>query len=262
MCGDRSTPRTQCLCARKSGNLRWHQRLVWRLDMGAGNPLAATGDTPDAARSYLAGVLGTHFDAERVDAFLAASPPMVRFFHENTRLRFDLGVQIPDTYSDLPSAGQGSRSVIAKPFDLRALGADVKRLAAPLRETTFLGMTIQSGPDLKAFLTTTRSLRSAAYVSRRVACHLWEVARYGRGMQARNGLALVGRLLSSALERDVRVQTQSPVARLLTESGRVIGVETHHASAYSHAAQSSWPAVGFHTTGLVDRVCSNGTSTI
>ncbi|WP_346346588.1 FAD-dependent oxidoreductase [Thetidibacter halocola] len=174
-------------------------------------------------RRYLSAVLGNGFDADRVDAFLAAAPEMVDFFETRTALRFDCGARIPDTYGDLPGAGTGGRSVIAQPFDGRALGADIALLRRPLPETAFLGMTIQAGPDLRAFLTATRSVSSALYVAQRLGRHLWDLARHGRGMQLRNGNALVARLLKSARDAGVDIRPSHPVQRLTRDADGVTG---------------------------------------
>ncbi len=190
------------------------------------NPLAKrAGIDEDAAmpRAYLRNVLGPHFDASRVDAFLDAAPRMVEFFEQQTALQFEGGTTIPDTYGILPGAGMGGRSVIAAPYDARALGPLVARLRKPLRETTFHGLTIQAGPDLRAFMNVTRSPRAFAYVARRVTRHVADLAFHGRAMQLRNGLALVARLLRSAADLGVDLRSESRVARLLTGDGRVTG---------------------------------------
>ena len=68
----------------------------------------------------------------------------------------------------LPGAGTGGRSVIAKPFDGRALGPALRLLRRPLRETSFHGMTIQAGADLRAFMSMTRSFYAFTHVTARI----------------------------------------------------------------------------------------------
>ena len=88
--------------------------------------------------------------------------------------------------------------MIAAAYDGRRMGALIDLLRPPLRETSFWGMTIQAGADLRAFLTMRRSARSLAHVTMRVGRHLWDLARHGRAMQLRNGQALVARLMVAA----------------------------------------------------------------
>ncbi len=204
------------------GTTAWSGGWIW----APGNPLAQRAgifEDVELPRTYLRHVLGSHFDAARVDAFLAAAPRMVAFFEQHTALRFESGTAIPDTYGNVPGAGTGGRSVIAQPYDARELGELVHRLRHPLRETTFRGLTIQAGADLRAFMNVTRSPRALAHVTRRVTRHFIDLARHGRAMQLRNGSALVARLLRSAADRGVDLRASAPVSRLLLEDGHVRG---------------------------------------
>ncbi|MCA8880787.1 MAG: FAD-dependent oxidoreductase [Rhodobacteraceae bacterium] len=205
------------------GTTAWSGGWIWC----PGNPVAHRAGIRDdkaAARQYLQAVTGNHFDPLRVDAFLDAAPEMIAFFEQKSAVEFDGGLKIPDTYGHLPGAGTGGRSVIARPFDARALRDDLALLRKPLPETTFLGMTIQAGPDLRAFMTMTRSFRSCLYATRRTLRHCLDLLLHGRGMELRNGAALVGRLLLSARAKGVNIRTNTSVGGLIVESGRVSGV--------------------------------------
>ncbi len=205
------------------GTTAWSGGWIW---CPGNEPAQRAGltEVPEAPLTYLRAVTGNHFDEPRVRAFLQAAPQMVAFFETETALQFEGGLKIPDTYGHQPGAGMGGRSVIAKPFDGRALGAAIDLLRLPLPETTFKGMTIQSGPDLRAFMTMTRSVKSFAYVTNRVVRHFWDLARYRRGMSLRNGSALIGRLLRSALDRGVVIKTDTVVLTLTQSGGHVGGV--------------------------------------
>jgi succinate dehydrogenase/fumarate reductase flavoprotein subunit len=130
---------------------------------------------------------------------------------------------IADTYGNTAGAGTGGRSVIAAPYNARGLGDLVQRLRRPLRETTFMGMTIQAGPDLGAFMNVTRSPQAFIHAGRRFSRHLVDLAFHRRGMQLRNGLALVGRLLQSAADLGVDLRTSAPAIRLLRDGDGVRG---------------------------------------
>lgn len=190
------------------------------------NPLAVRAgivEDIDAPRTYLKQVLGNHFNASRVDAFLQNGPEMVSFFERETQLQFADGNGIADIYGALPGAGTGGRSVIAAPYDARALGSMIDLLRRPLRETALFGLPIQAGADLAAFLTATRSLKSAAHVTKRLMKHARDLALHGRAMQLVNGSALVARLLASARQTGVRIETGMKAIRLQANEGRVIG---------------------------------------
>ena len=207
------------------GATAWSGGWMW----APGNPLArAAGVHEDVeqVRSYLRAALGADHDAARVDAFLAAAPEMVRFFHEQTALTFVPGATICDVYGDLPGAGTGHRSVAPAPVDGRALGDDVLvKLRHQLYETSFLGMGIMAGPDLARFLSASRgNPRGLLHAGRRVGRHVYDLTTRRRGLQLVNGTALIGRLLRSALDLGVDVRVSSPVTELLRADGRVTGV--------------------------------------
>ena len=205
------------------GTSAWSGGWIWC----PGNPHAAKAGYENpraAAETYLRALLGNHFDPERTGAFLDGAPEMVGFFETNTSLAFDGGFPIPDTYGHLPGAGLGGRSVIAKPFDGRKLGRNIRLLRRPLRETSFRGMTIQAGADLRAFMTLTRSFSAFRHVTKRVLRHVFDLAFHGREMDLRNGNALTARLLHSALEKGVTFRLGTEALELLTEAGRVSGV--------------------------------------
>jgi succinate dehydrogenase/fumarate reductase flavoprotein subunit len=182
----------------------------------------------DAPRRYLQAVLGNRFDRARVDAFLDTGPAMVEFFDTQTSLQFDDGNAIQDIYGDLPGAGTGGRSVIARPIDGRRLGSLLKLVRRPMRETSLWGLPIQAGADLRAFLTATRKLKSFSHVLRRVARHLYDLARHGRAMQLANGSALVARLVVSGGALGVTFKHGCAATALLIEDGRVVGAMLRH----------------------------------
>lgn len=199
------------------GTTAWSGGWIW----APGNaPARREGivEEADAPRRYLEAVLGAQFRAELVEAFLAAAPEMVSFFETRTAVQFSCGTAIPDTYGEAPAAGTGGRSVIARPLHAGALGADLALLRPPMRETSFLGMTIQAGPDLRAFLNATRSPGAALHVARRLGRHLWHLARHRRGMDLRNGNALAARLLLSARAAGVALRPGHALVELLTDA--------------------------------------------
>ncbi len=190
------------------------------------NPLAVAAgirEGADGPRTYLRHELGEHYDAERIEAFLAQGPRMVEFFQSHTSVAFIDGNAIPDFHGKSPGAVEGGRSVCAAPLDARQLGPRLAQLRPPLDLISLWGMGIASGADLRHFLNAMRSWRSLLHVTRRVTVHLKDLLLHGRGMQLVNGNALVARLAKSAFDLGVELRVSSPVQRLLTEDGRVCG---------------------------------------
>ena len=188
-----------------------------------GHPLAGGGDTAQAAAQYLRGQAGEHYDDAAVRTFLENAPRMVRWFEENSAVRF-MPSLLPDYHPEAPGGALVGRSIMARPFDTRELGADRARLRPPLRTITFLGMMFNSSnEDLKHFFNATRSLKSFLYVLRRLVRHAGEVARYGGAVQVTTGNALVARLARSAFDRGVPIRTSQRVRELSMSEGRVTG---------------------------------------
>jgi len=180
-------------------------------------------DSVEAARTYLQHETGNHFDAARVDAFLAAGPKMVEFFETETEMRFVTGPTFSDYHPDAPGGVPAGRSICAEPYDGRRLGPELKRLRPPLKEITFVGMMIGSGKELLHFFNVTRSVKSAAFVAGKLAAHMRDLALHGRAVRLTNGNALAGRLAKSAFDAGVELWTSSPATALTVEDGRVVG---------------------------------------
>lgn len=180
-------------------------------------------DTKDAARTYLKIEAGNHYDADAVDAFLDTGPEAVEFLERETEVKF-----IPTLYPDYHPHYDGGvdigRSILAAPFDTSRLGENLKRLRPPLKTITFVGMMFNSSnADIKHFFNATKSVKSFAYVTKRLASHMVEVLRHGRGTQVTSGNALAARLAKSAFDLGVAIHTDCPAKRLLKTDGIVSG---------------------------------------
>jgi succinate dehydrogenase/fumarate reductase flavoprotein subunit len=196
---------------------------------------AGVTDNAEDFKAYLRAVLGENYESERIDAFMQATPEMVDFFHNQTALEFVPGAWISDIYGHLPSAGTGYRSVGPAPINARRLSKTTRSLLPPqYYETSFLGLGIMAGPDLSRFLAASRGeMKGLLHATRRVGLHMLDLLLHRRGWQLVNGLALVARLVESALAAGVEIRTRARVTALIgnAESGvcgvgvRINGVE-------------------------------------
>ena len=157
-----------------SGGWMWIPRNHLALKAGIAEPI-------EKPLSYLQHELGEQFDEVRALTFLKHGPRMLRFFEEQTALQFIDGNGIPDFHGRTKDAVLGGRSVCAAPIDGRLLGDKVKQLKAPLLETTFLGMGIASGADIKHFFNAMRSGASFFYVVKRVLRHYIDLLWHASG---------------------------------------------------------------------------------
>lgn len=208
---------------------------------------AGIDDSVEKAKTYLRHETGTQFDEARVDAFLEAGPKAVAFFEEQTRLQFDLGPTFADYHPDAPGGMDAGRSIVARPFDGRELGDEIKRLRPPLAEITFLGMMIGSGKELLHFFNVMRSPVSAFYVAKLFVKYLRDRAFHGRPMRLMNGNALVARLAKSGFDKGVPIWTRAAVRQLIRDDrGAVAGafVETVKGTVEVRAAKGVVLAAG------------------
>ncbi|MGJ5176314.1 FAD-dependent oxidoreductase [Bradyrhizobium oligotrophicum] len=216
--------------AQLGGTTAWSGGWMWI----PRNPLAqAAGivEIPEQPRLYLRNELADGYDQARIDMFLDQGPRMIAFFQRETRLAFIDGNQVPDFHGKSPGAVTGGRSVCAAPFDGRELGPRIRDLKPPLGEVSPFGMGIASGADLRHFLNVRSSLASLLHVTRRLARHVLDLLRFGRGMHLVNGNALVARLLKSADDLGVRIMPSTSAQSLLTEGSRVVGARVRRSGA-------------------------------
>ncbi len=124
----------------------------------------------------------------------------------------------PDYYDDAPGGCSTSRSVVAKPFNTRELGAWEPRL-----RQGFMHMKVKLDDGMKF-----------AYVGKNWAI-TWSFLKTGVGMVLGKlfgqhwvaaGAALQGRMLQAALKAGVEIRTDTPVKELIAENGKVVGVVT------------------------------------
>lgn len=183
-------------------------------------------DTREAVRRYMMEETGAFYDEAAVEAFIEQGPKMVEFFERETAMQF-VPTLYPDYHPDVPGGVDIGRSILAKPFDIRELGADMARLKPPLKTITFIGMMFNSSnADLKHFFQVTKSLTSFLYVAKRLATHLKELALYRRGIAVTSGNALAARLAKSALDLGIPILTSTPAQGIDMDGERAVGVRT------------------------------------
>jgi succinate dehydrogenase/fumarate reductase flavoprotein subunit len=183
-------------------------------------------DTREAVRRYMMEETGAFYDEPAVSAFIDNGPKMVQFFERETAMQF-VPTLYPDYHPDVPGGVDIGRSILAKPFDIRELGADMARLKPPLKTITFIGMMFNSSnADLKHFFQVTKSLTSFLYVAKRLATHLKELALYRRGIAVTSGNALAARLAKSALDLGIPILTSTPAQGIEMDGERAVGVRT------------------------------------
>lgn len=183
-------------------------------------------DSRDKAETYLRGVLGNHYDPEKIDAFLDDGPKMLEHLSKTTELDFVL-TPTPDYEPDMPAAYH-SRGVLAMEFDGTKLGKYLDKLRKPLPSLTVLGGMQVAGADITPLRTAFRSTSSFVYTTRTVTRYARQRATHGRATRLVSGNALAGRLLKSALDAGVTLWAETPALELLKTGDAITGVRVRH----------------------------------
>lgn len=89
---------------------------------------AGVTDTPEAARTYLHGIVGDVVEPERIDTYLDRGPEMLSFVLQHTPLKMCWVPGYSDYYPEAPGGRPGGRSIEPKPFDANKLGPDLPYL--------------------------------------------------------------------------------------------------------------------------------------
>lgn len=182
-------------------------------------------DSIEAARAYLDAVV-PGADRARLETFLAHGDEALRDLEAHTSLRLQPVLTYPDYYPDLLGATAGGRVLEPAPFDARALGKAFTLLRPPLPEFTLFGGMMISRADIPHLRRATKSLHSARRAAQLVLQYAWQRLSAPRGTSLYLGNALVARLLKSALDLKVTIETGATVDALgKDESGRLAIVE-------------------------------------
>jgi succinate dehydrogenase/fumarate reductase flavoprotein subunit len=187
----------------------------------AGHP-----DTFDNAWTYLQNTVGDAADPDMQRTYLQAGAGMVDYFEKNTQLKLAARTFSPDYYPDRPGAAMGGRSLDPLMFDGRLLGKHFAELRDPMPEFMVLGGMMVTMTDAKHLLAVTRSFTSWREGMKLVLRYFSDRVRgYHRGTRLVLGNALAARLFKTVLDRQIPYWLKSPMQSLITESGKVTGIE-------------------------------------
>src|SRR5579875_163900 len=162
------------------------------------------GDSPEAARAYLAGLFSERYP-HMTEAFIAGAPEMARFVERHAPLRFVPCAGYPDYHPSRPGASPGGRALDIAPVDLTSL--------------TPLAAAVRTSPG---HVPLTHAEWEEWRFPRRFDWALLD-ERNRRGIRA-GGTGLVAALLDGAVRAGVRVLTRTRLLRArLDQAGAIAG---------------------------------------
>ncbi|GGE36844.1 FAD-dependent oxidoreductase [Actibacterium pelagium] len=191
-----------------------------------GNRMIADADADRIhAERYLSELIDGKGPEEIWRKFLDAAPLMQSDLEDRAGIGFRPFPTAPDYRQDKPGAAPGWRSLEPAPFDGRELGDDFARLAPPLPELMVFGGMMVTRAEAAKLLRADRSLSAALLGLRLTMRFLLDRLKGRRGTRLVLGNALVARLMKAARDAGVRLFSGVETSRLISENGRIIGVE-------------------------------------
>jgi 3-oxosteroid 1-dehydrogenase len=196
---------------RVGGQTAWSQGIVW-----VGNTGAAEGDSAEETRAYLDYLGAGRNDSEFTAAFIEQAPHALRYYQQAGVPLYSVQ-GLPDHWYPLGAGSKpGARSHMVKPFEAQSLGEWQPKL-----EFTPYGHGRVTFEEIAAW-------------GGRAGYRNWDkqvLAQRERDDVRAGGAGLAGHFFKAAIDRDIRVQTDTRADRLVVEDGRVSGLEAEFGGA-------------------------------
>lgn len=180
-------------------------------------------DSAEQAEIYLDALIGAEANRELIATYLQTGPQAIDYLEANTDVRFlPCGIH-PDYRSNMRGAAVSGRAIVPRAFDGRLLGADFRRLRAPIPEYLLLGGMMVGKEDIPRLIGRFRSLSNFVHSLKLFARYFADRLRFPRGTRVTMGNALVGRLFYSLRRRQVPVLFDAAIVDLIGDRAGVTG---------------------------------------
>lgn len=186
-------------------------------------------DSPELAAKYIKGLVGDIVREDVVDTFVNNGHKMLDFMLENTEVDFYPNNDEPDYYQDIEGALMKGRLLNPSSYDGRLLDRDdLLKLRPPLQEFNAPMGFMVAFEDIPHLMSVGKNLKSTIHVLKMVGRYAMDRLRYPRGTALTMGNALMARMIKSARKEGITLWNNAPMTKLVSEDGRVVGVEVKH----------------------------------
>ncbi|HLS98385.1 MAG: FAD-dependent oxidoreductase [Porticoccaceae bacterium] len=186
-------------------------------------------DTPEAAAKYISGVVGDIVREDVLDTFVHSGREMLDFLLANSEVEFSINHAEPDYYQDVEGAVIKGRLLNPVNYDGRLLERDdLLAIRPPLQEFNAPMGFMVSFDDIPHLMSVGKNVASTVHVLKMVGRYAMDRLKYPRGTHLTMGNALIARMLRSARAAGVNLLNNAPMKRLVSENGRVVGIEIEH----------------------------------
>jgi len=184
---------------------------------------AGYSDSAEQAEIYLDALIGPAANHGLIKAYLQTGPTAIDYLEAHSDVRFLPCGTHPDYRSNMRGAAVSGRAIVAQPFDGRLLGADFRRLRAPIPEYMLLGGMMVGKEDIPRLIGRFRSPANFFHAAKLFARYFADRLRFPRGTRVTIGNALVGRLFYSLKRRNVPVLFDTAISDLVGDRHGVTG---------------------------------------
>jgi 3-oxosteroid 1-dehydrogenase len=181
-------------------------------------------DDMDQSKLYLDSIVGDDVPKVRRDTYLDRGPEVLDFIREQTPLRFTWVPQYADYHPEAPGGRAAGRTCEPIPLDGRIIGSELKRLHPPYAKSPANMIVTQA--DFRKISLGLRTWRGPVTLIK-VAFNKFRYGIRGRRMYAMGNAIAVG-LRKGLMDLGVPLHYETPLTGLVTEEGRVVGVEVTH----------------------------------
>jgi succinate dehydrogenase/fumarate reductase flavoprotein subunit len=184
---------------------------------------AGYSDSAEQAELYLEALIGPAANRGLIKTYLQTGPAAIDYLEAHSDVRFLPCGTHPDYRSNMRGAAISGRAIVPRPFDGRLLGADFRRLRAPIPEYMLLGGMMVGKEDIPRLIGRFRSPSNFIHSARLLARYFTDRLRFPRGTRVTMGNALVGRLFYSLKKRNVPVLFDTAIVDLAGDRHGVTG---------------------------------------
>ena len=183
-------------------------------------------DSFELTLQYLKAATGEHGDEKRLRAYLKHAPQMIEALEHNSHVRYAVAQKYPDYYPHLPGSLAGGRTLDPELFDTSLLGDELANLRAPSPSTLLMGRIAWTARHAHKAMSRSFGWRLLilGLMLRYKLDFKWR-RKSRRDRRAALGSALVASLRRSLMDRDIPLWLNTDFQSLLTENGRVSGVQ-------------------------------------
>jgi 3-oxosteroid 1-dehydrogenase len=177
-------------------------------------------DSRESVRRYLDLLTEGKVPADRLDAYVDFGPATLGLLDKSKWTKFSWMKGYSDYHAELDGGRPMGRSIEAKPFNTRKLGADEKgQLPNSMKGPLGLWITGREYKDLTMAKRTWAGRRASLVAAWRVSSNV-----VARRHMATGGRALVARLRMTLKDAGIPVLLRHAMTELVVEDGRVVGV--------------------------------------